>query len=52
MRAVNELLESAEELAADYSLPLPAILGAIEYGKSDPPEILADIAREEAIMRF
>jgi uncharacterized protein (DUF433 family) len=41
---------SAEELAADYSLPLPAILEAIEYGKSNPPEILTDIAREEAIM--
>ena len=41
---------AAEELAADYSLPLPAILEAIEYGKSNPPEILADIAREEAIM--
>jgi uncharacterized protein (DUF433 family) len=41
---------SAQELAADYSLPLAAILEAIEYGKSNPPEILADIAREEAIM--
>lgn len=41
---------SAEQLAADYSLPLPTIREAIEYGKSNPPEILADIAREEAIM--
>lgn len=39
-----------EELAVDYGLPLPAILEAIEYGKSNPPEIAADIAREEAIM--
>jgi uncharacterized protein (DUF433 family) len=41
---------TAEELAADYSLPLPAVLEAIEYGKSNAPEIVADIAREEAIM--
>jgi len=41
---------SGEELAADYGLPLPAILEAIEYGKSNPPEIMADKTREEAIM--
>ena len=41
---------TAEELAADYSLPLPTVLEAIEYGKSNPAEIVADIAREEAIM--
>ena len=41
---------TAEELAADYSLPLAAVLEAIEYGKSNPPEVVADIAREEAIM--
>lgn len=41
---------TAEELAADYGLPLVAIAEAIEYGKSNPPEIGADIAREEAIM--
>jgi uncharacterized protein (DUF433 family) len=39
-----------EELAIDYDLPLPAVLEAIEYAKSNPPEIAADIAREEAIM--
>src|SRR5437762_1816546 len=41
---------TVEELAADFSLPLPAILEAVEYVKSNPPEIVADIAREEAIM--
>ena len=41
---------SAQELAADYSLPLAAVLEAIEYGKSNPPEIAMDIAREPAIM--
>ena len=39
-----------EQLAADYSLPLEAVREAIDYGRSDPPEIAADIAREEAIM--
>ena len=41
---------TAEQVAADYDLPLPAIVEAIEYSKSNPPEIVADIAREEAIM--
>ena len=39
-----------EELAADYDLPLAAVREAIEYGKSNPPEVAADLAREEAIM--
>ena len=41
---------STEELATDYGLPLAAVAEAIEYGKSNPSEIAADIAREEAIM--
>jgi uncharacterized protein (DUF433 family) len=41
---------SAEELAADYMLPLEAVVEAIEYCKSNPPEISADLAREQAIM--
>ena len=41
---------TAEELAADYGLPLAAVLESFEYCKSNPPEIAADIAREEAIM--
>lgn len=39
-----------EELAVDYSLPLAAVAEAIEYCKSNLPEIDGDIAREEAIM--
>jgi uncharacterized protein (DUF433 family) len=41
---------TVEELAADYGLPLPAVVEAIEYGKSNPPEIASDVAREQAIM--
>ena len=39
-----------EELVADYGLPLAAVAEAIEYCRSNPSEIEADIAREEAIM--
>jgi uncharacterized protein (DUF433 family) len=39
-----------EQLAADYDLPLQAVLEAIEYGKANPPEVAADHATEEAIM--
>ena len=39
-----------EELAVDYGLPIAAVAEAIEYCRSNPPEIAADIAREEAIM--
>src|SRR2546423_2469423 len=41
---------TAEELAADFGLLLEAVLEAIEYGSSNPPEVALDIAREEAIM--
>jgi uncharacterized protein (DUF433 family) len=39
-----------EEIAADYSLPLEAVLEAIAYCESNPPEIAQDYAREEAVM--
>src|SRR5688500_7355402 len=39
-----------EELAADYGLPVEAVLEAIAYCESNPPEIREDYAREEAIM--
>jgi uncharacterized protein (DUF433 family) len=39
-----------EELAADFNLPLEAVLEAIEYCKSDPPEIRADYEMEQALM--
>jgi uncharacterized protein (DUF433 family) len=41
---------SAEELAADFGLPLEAVLEAIAYCESNPPEIAEDFAREEALM--
>jgi uncharacterized protein (DUF433 family) len=39
-----------EEIAADYDLPLEAVLEAIAYCESNPPEILQDLAREEAVL--
>lgn len=39
-----------EEIAADYEIPLEAVREAIEYCRSDPPDLRADFAREEAIM--
>src|SRR5713101_9182366 len=39
-----------EEIAEDYNLPLEAVLEAIAYCESDPPEIAQDYAREEALM--
>lgn len=41
---------TAEELAADFELPLAAVLEAIEYGRSNPPEVDEDFRREEALM--
>jgi uncharacterized protein (DUF433 family) len=39
-----------EEIAADYELPLEAVLEAIAYCASKPPEIASDHAAEEALM--
>src|SRR5438094_6210193 len=39
-----------EEIAADYDLPLEAVLEAIAYCESNPPELAEDYAREEARM--
>ena len=39
---------SAEEIAADYQLPLEAVQEAISYCESHPPEIAEDRRREEA----
>jgi uncharacterized protein (DUF433 family) len=39
-----------EEIAADYDLPLEAVQEAVAYCASNPPELLQDYAREEAIM--
>ena|SRR5712692_10589700 len=39
-----------EQIAADYNLPLEAVLEAIAYCESTPPEIASDWAAEEALM--
>ncbi len=41
---------AAEEIAADYGLPLEAVKEAIAYCESNPPEIEQDFRREEALM--
>src|SRR6185437_6453597 len=41
---------TAEELAADYGLPLEAVQEAIAYCASNPPEIAQDHARGERLM--
>jgi uncharacterized protein (DUF433 family) len=41
---------TSEEIAADYGLPLEAVLEAIAYCESNPPELAQDYAREEAVM--
>jgi uncharacterized protein (DUF433 family) len=41
---------TAEEIAADYRLPVEAVREAIACCRSDPPEIRADLAMDEAVM--
>lgn len=36
-----------EQLAADWNVPLEAVLEAIEYGQSDPPEIHEDKSMDD-----
>src|SRR5437016_5012528 len=38
-----------EELAAEYSLPVEAVLEAIAYVESNPPEVLRDRRRDDAL---
>src|SRR5687768_3957646 len=38
------------EIAADRNLPLEAVLESIAYCESNPPELLEDYARDEALM--
>src|SRR5207245_11286548 len=47
----EELPMTPEEIAADYNLPLEAVLEAIAYCESNPPELAEDYAREEARMK-
>ena len=39
-----------EEVSADRDLPLEAMLEAIAYCETNPPEIREDLEREEALM--
>ncbi len=39
-----------EEIAAEFSLPLPAVKEAIAYCQSNPPQIAQDFSREEQLM--
>jgi uncharacterized protein (DUF433 family) len=41
-----------EEIAADYSLPVEAVLEAIAYCETNPPEIASDFAAEELSMEL
>jgi len=50
MYVSEEAPRTPEEIAADYNLPLEAVLEAIAYCESNPPEILQDWAREEAVL--
>jgi uncharacterized protein (DUF433 family) len=42
--------QTPEQIAADYGLPVDAVKESIAYCESNPPELLEDYAREEALM--
>jgi uncharacterized protein (DUF433 family) len=46
-QTVGEDARTPEEVAEDYGVPLEAVLEAIEYVESDPPEIREDFEDEE-----
>ena len=46
----GEERRTPEQVAQDYGLPLAAVLEAIEYCRSNPPEIAQDHARESRLM--
>jgi uncharacterized protein (DUF433 family) len=39
-----------EDIAREFSLPVEAVLESIAYCESNPPELMADYARDEALM--
>lgn len=41
---------SPAEIAQEFQLPVDAVLEAIAYCESNPPELMEDYAREEALM--
>lgn len=50
MYAREESPMTPKEIAEDYDLPLEAVMEAIGYCESNPPELAEDYAREEAVM--
>jgi uncharacterized protein (DUF433 family) len=40
---------TAEQIAGEFNIPLEAVQEAIAYCESNPPELLDDYAREEAL---
>jgi hypothetical protein len=51
-QTLGEESRTAEEVAAAYALPLDAVLEAIAYCESKPPELREDWEREEALMHM
>jgi len=47
--AEDGFCQAPEEVAADFGLPVEAVLEAIAYCKSNPPEIEMDHRREDLI---
>ena len=47
---LGEETMTPEEIAADYSLPLEAVLEAIAYCQSNPPEIAEDVLPKNILM--
>jgi uncharacterized protein (DUF433 family) len=50
MFVADEAPMTPEEIAADYALPVEAVLEAIAYCQAEPAEIAEDLAREAALM--
>jgi uncharacterized protein (DUF433 family) len=48
--SVGQDAMTPDEIAADYELPVEAVLEAIAYCRSSPPEIADDYEAEEAVM--
>ena len=49
-QTVGEDARTPAQVAADYGVPLDAMLEAIAYCEADPPEIREDWEREEAFI--
>ena len=49
-QAVGENARTQNQLATDFNLPLEAVDEALAYCQMNPPEILEDWQREEALL--